>query len=122
LEDDAPLHQCVRCNAWRASSEFFPSWIRKCKRGWTVCKACVKERAAIRSQMHGPPKPTLAHKYCSECEDWHPRSKFYALRASPDGLQNICKRCSKLRHREWYIRRGHDLYLAKKAAAREQRR
>jgi 5-methylcytosine-specific restriction endonuclease McrA len=40
-------------------------------------------------------------KRCSRCRRELPRSEFYKSKARPDGIQTVCKDCTKLNNRKW---------------------
>lgn len=40
-------------------------------------------------------------KRCSKCRRELPRSEFYKSKARPDGIQTVCKDCTRLNNRAW---------------------
>lgn len=60
-------------------------------------------------------------KQCTLCRGFYDRSSFNVRRASPDGLQNVCRECNRARAKRYY-RENHDAHvrvvMARRAEAR----
>lgn len=52
------------------------------------------------------PAPKPAGKTCATCKEWKPASEYHRRRSGRDGLQSVCKDCSRQRSRK-RVRRGH---------------
>ena len=61
-------------------------------------------------------------KQCNKCKKIKPKSKFNKRKASPDGLQNHCRTCSKKEHKKWHKENPSDSLLRKYGITIEQKK
>ena len=59
-------------------------------------------------------------KQCTSCKDTTELTNFNKKSSSPDGLQNICKYCSRKRSRRYY-QENHDSHLRSIMASKRER-
>ena len=75
---------CCVCNEPRSVEDF-----KRSKYGRrAVCRTCV-----LTNSDSG---------FCSGCAAFYPRSEFYAKKSKADGIQSLCKPCSKTWQKSWY--------------------
>ena len=111
------MKRCTKCKKLKSKSEFSKN--RKNKDGLRFwCKKCEREykRRYYRKNRGGVKKclryeerhrivSRVKQKRCSRCKKWKAESEFYKDRLRKDGLQFLCKKCSKKANQNSYKKR-----------------
>lgn len=118
---DQTLKYCYRCKEWKEISAFNKN--RSSSDGLNgECKTCAKDMRlarATRNVMLNATRDPYANpdpKRCHRCKMSKPRTEFYPLKSSGDGLLGMCQTCAKASAKE-HAYRNHQQHLAKRKEA-----
>jgi len=109
--------RCSKCKKLKDESEFNKN--RKNKDGLRFwCKDCEREykrryyrknRGAVKKCLRYEERHRIVNrvkqKRCSRCKKWKAEREFYKNRLRKDGLQFLCKKCSKKAYQNSYKKR-----------------
>ncbi len=97
---------CGKCRKWKGESQFYKCRSSKDGLQWT-CKDCESKyvrkhyeqikkagREYLRYEDRHRVVKGIKQKLCSKCKRWKNESDFYKNRATKDGLDSRCKKCS----------------------------
>jgi hypothetical protein len=98
--------QCSKCKQTKDAAEFGKREDSKDRLRYQ-CKACEsisdklqQRKNTKRNTLAGPPDRTGV-KRCFACGETKQKTEFHVRRASPGGLQDICKDCLNARNQQW---------------------
>ncbi len=108
---------CSKCKRWKAESKFAKHstygdglryWCKDCEREYKR-RYYKKNRKAVKKCLRYEERHRIVNrvkqKRCSRCKKWKTEREFYKNRARKDGLQFLCKKCSKKAYKNSYKKR-----------------
>jgi len=108
---------CSKCKRWKAESKFAKHsthgdglryWCKDCEREYKR-RYYRKNRGAVKKCLRYEERHRIVNrvkqKRCSRCKKWKPEREFYKNKFRKDGLQFLCKKCSKKAYQNSYKKR-----------------